>query len=578
VKNVRLFDGEKIAGKTTVVIADGMIASVDPNAPLPPGCRVIDGAGKTLLPGLIDAHVHVLEKTQLKQSLVFGVTSVVDMFTSVELMTEIKKMQSAGRSPDMAFMISAGTLATAPGGHGSQYGLPIPTLNRPEEAQDFVDRRMAEGSDFIKIIRDDYRALSSLIPTLSKETVAAIIRAAHARGKMAVIHAATLEFCLDALSAGVDGLAHLYFDNAFLPDFGNLAARQKAFVIPTLSILESMSGEFFVPSLTKDEDLAPFLDLSAAASLDQRASFRTSREAYLAAEKALRQLREAGVPILAGTDAPNAGTAFGASLHRELELLVRAGLTPLEALQAATSVPAEKFSLQGRGRVQPGMHADLVLVEGDPTLDIKATRKIVAVWKAGIEVDRGKYLEEVRKEKEAIEAARKSPLPEHGESGRISDFESEKIEAEFGAGWIVSTDAFMGGKSRAELKLAEEGAAGSRQSLLITGTVVGDTLLKWAGAMFSPGKTILAPANLSHKKAISFWAKGQGKKYAVMVFSASRGFIPAVQYFEAGPEWKEYLFPYEKFGTDGHDLTGIFIGMSLENGDFALQVDEVRLK
>jgi len=104
--------------------------------------------------------------------------------------------------------------------------------------------------------------------------------------------------------------------------------------------------------------------------------------------KAVNALHAAGVPILAGTDAPAPGSWNGASLHGELELLVRAGLAPAEALAAATSVPARIFHLEDRGRVAAGYRADLVLVRGDPTLDVTATRDIVAVWKAGVALRR----------------------------------------------------------------------------------------------------------------------------------------------------------------------------------------------
>ena len=102
----------------------------------------------------------------------------------------------------------------------------------------------------------------------------------------------------------------------------------------------------------------------------------------------MKQLVAAHVPILAGTDAPVQGVTYGASLHEELSLLVGAGLSPLQALVAATSATAKAFHLDDRGMIQLGRRADLLLVEGDPTVDIVATRNIVEVWKKGVPVAR----------------------------------------------------------------------------------------------------------------------------------------------------------------------------------------------
>lgn len=102
----------------------------------------------------------------------------------------------------------------------------------------------------------------------------------------------------------------------------------------------------------------------------------------------VRALRDAGVPVLAGTDAGNSGTTYGASLHEELDLLVRAGHTPTEALAGATSLPARRFGLTDRGRIATGTRAGLVLVDGDPTTDITATRNIAAIWKNGYPISR----------------------------------------------------------------------------------------------------------------------------------------------------------------------------------------------
>jgi len=101
-------------------------------------------------------------------------------------------------------------------------------------------------------------------------------------------------------------------------------------------------------------------------------------------QAAIGALHRVGVPILAGTDVPAPGTAHGLSVHRELELLVRSGLTPVEALASATFEPARAFGFYDRGRIAEGLRADLVLVNGDPTVDITATRDIVGVWKLGV--------------------------------------------------------------------------------------------------------------------------------------------------------------------------------------------------
>jgi imidazolonepropionase-like amidohydrolase len=113
-----------------------------------------------------------------------------------------------------------------------------------------------------------------------------------------------------------------------------------------------------------------------------------AKEQYESAATNVLRLFRAGVPILAGSDAPNPGTVHGASLHRELELLVEAGLPPLEVLRSATSLPARHFQLDGRGVIEQGGPADLVLVNGYPDREIKAARDIVAIWKEGRRFDR----------------------------------------------------------------------------------------------------------------------------------------------------------------------------------------------
>jgi imidazolonepropionase-like amidohydrolase len=167
-------------------------------------------------------------------------------------------------------------------------------------------------------------------------------------------------------------------------DFGQFAATRGIFVIPTLSILYSVCGKPDGPGLAADADAMKHVKPQFRSVLEM--SSAPSKVSCDAAPQAIRQLVAAGVPILAGTDAPGPGTTYGASLHRELEHLVNAGLTPVAALASATAAVARAFRLSDRGRIRTGMRADLLLVDGDPSTQIRATRNIVAIWKRGVRV------------------------------------------------------------------------------------------------------------------------------------------------------------------------------------------------
>jgi len=578
-RNARVFDGTRMIPKADVLVRDGRIEAVGPNISVPADAQAIDGNGKTLLPGLIDAHAHVWMRTALKQQLVLGVTTVLDMFTDVHFAEAMRKEQSAGQAADRADLYSAGMLVTAPGGHGTEYPIKVSTLSDPSEAQAFVDARIAEGSDYIKLILDDGSAYGGHRPTLSKETLTAAIAAAHKRGKLAVVHIATLQDAEEAINAGADGLAHLFAGPKSDPHFGRLVASHHAFVVPTLTVLQSVCGSAGGEPLVADAHLAPYLDASDIANL--KTAFTLPNKVSCAGSfEAVKQLKAAGVPILVGDDVPNPGTAPGATEHRELELLVEAGLTPTEALIGATSAAARVFHLDDRGAIAPGKRADLLLVNGDPAGDIKVTRDIAGVWKDGMPADRASFRAAVEKEKEQAKTQAAAAPPAGAESGLVSDFEQEKPETRFGAGWMVSTDTMIGGKSTAQIKIATGGAHGSQGCLDISGEVAaGNGPAAWAGALFSPGRTMMAAANLSSKKSLSFWAKGEGRSYTVMIFAQSFGYQPAQQTFTAGAEWKQFAFPLKSFsGTDGHDLTGVFFGSSPTPGKFDLLIDDVRIE
>lgn len=388
VTNARIFDGERTIPKGTVVVRDGKIEAVGADVKVPEGVEAVNAGGGTLLPGMIDAHTHVIMGMGPDRALAFGVTTELDMFTVPGVAQVLREQQAApGGAPGRADVFSAGYLATAPGGHGTQYGLPVPTLTRPGEAQAWVDARLEEGSDYIKIVMEDGSAYGRSRPTLDKAIVAAVVEAAHARGKLAVVHVSTAANARTAIEAGADGLVHLFSDREADPGFAKLALERKAFVVPTLTVLESSNGIPSGQALAEDPRMRGWLKEAEAAHLRTFFPGKTAG-GMPAAFATVRALAAAGVPILTGSDAPNPGAAHGASLHRELELLVQAGLTPEQALAAATSAPARAFRLTDRGRIAPGLRADLVLVSGDPLKDITDTRSIVKVWKGGVAFER----------------------------------------------------------------------------------------------------------------------------------------------------------------------------------------------
>jgi imidazolonepropionase-like amidohydrolase len=577
IRGARVFDGQRMLGETDVLVRDGVIAWMGREIQPPADAAVVDGRGKTLLPGFIDSHTHAFADA-LRDAIVFGVTTELDMFTSYQMAAAMRAEQAAGQGADRADLRSAGTLVTAPKGHGTEYGMVIPTITAPNEAQAFVDARIAEGSDYIKIVYDDGHTFGRQIPTLDKATLKAVIDAAHIRHKMAVVHISDQTSAREAIGAGADGLVHIFNDRAPDADFATFVRSHRAFVIPTLSVEESVSALGGGATLVTDARLAPFISPDAARGLRTGFPKRPSPPYdFSYGLQAVRQLKAAGVPILAGTDAPNPGTAHGASIHRELELLVRAGLTPVEALAAATSVPAERFALGDRGLLARGRRADFVLVNGDPTTDILRTRDIVGVWKRGVAIDRDGYRASVEKAKAASAGA---PRPPSGlERGVVSDFDDGTAGAGFGSGWAVSTDDIADGSSSATMKVMAGGANGSAGALSVAGTIVGPLPYAWAGVMFSPGSAPFTPANLSSAKAVSFWTKGDGKRYRIMIFSQSRGQIPLVQSFDAGAEWKEITFPLAAFdGIDGHDVMGIVFAGGPQPGAFAFQIDGVRIR
>lgn len=357
IQNARVFDGTGVSTRTCVLIEGGRIVAVEPDLNVT-GYQVVDGTDRVLLPGFIDAHVHLHGVENLEQLARAGVTTALDMACwPRELVDDLR------HRPGLTDIRSAGIPATAPGStHSKMPGRPEAALVAgPADAEAFVSARVAEGSDYIKLIAD--------VPGPDQATLDALVRATHARGKLAVAHAATLTPFQMAAACGADIITHAPLDGV-LDDSLITKMRQHACVaVPTLSMMQAVAARFFGPSDSSAAPVGP---------------------GYHNARRSVGLLHRAGVPILAGTDANAtegvpANIKHGESLHTELELLVDAGLRPVEAIAAATTLPARHFGLTDRGTVTVGLRADLVLVAGDPLADIADTRNVERVWCAGVE-------------------------------------------------------------------------------------------------------------------------------------------------------------------------------------------------
>ncbi|MGA8431112.1 MAG: CIA30 family protein [Candidatus Sulfotelmatobacter sp.] len=169
------------------------------------------------------------------------------------------------------------------------------------------------------------------------------------------------------------------------------------------------------------------------------------------------------------------------------------------------------------------------------------------------------------------------PPPAGSESGVVSTFDDGKIAASYGS-WTAAGDSIQGGKSTASMQVVDGGANNSKGALRVTGEVISGAPFTWAGALFAPGSSPEDPANLSSKQAISFWAKGDGKTYALAVRTLSRqNEMPGIKTFVAGPDWQQYSFPISGFNTDGQDVLTLAFVQSAA-GKFEFEIDQVEIK
>lgn len=557
---VRLFDGERMLEDRYVLIRDGRIESIADSAP--EGLQSsVETDGRTLMPGLIDAHTHSWGSA-LSDALRFGVTTELDMFTDHRFAAEQRSANGALDGPLRADLFSAGTLITAPGGHGTEYGMEIPVLDKPEDAAGFVTDRIAEGSDYIKLVYNAAESKRQAFPSISRQSMQAVIRAAHDQGKLAVVHVSDHLSAEHVVEAGADGLVHTFMDQTVSDALLERMLEQGVFIIPTLAVSASVVNGSGAEGLLDDPVLAELSNGAIRASLGSRfPDFGIPDQALVTALDNTRRMHRAGIAVLAGTDAPNPGTAHGISMHREMALLVESGLSPLESLAAATRIPATQFDLPDRGLIREGMLADLLLVEGRPDEDILHTRQIVQVWKTGRRRDDASG--------EPVAAALILP-----ENGLVSDFSGSSLQTDVGEGFVQTSDQMMNGTSESTVSWSEQDGG----VLQVRGQVDAGFAFPWSGAFYQAASPEGEMLDLSDRTTISFRVRGTPGRYTLMLFT-NGVMMPFRTPFEVIDDWTEVRVPLAVFtGAERSEVVGFAWVRTDPIDSFEMVLDDVRIQ
>jgi len=387
--------GKPPISDSAVVIEKGKITAAGPRAQItvPKGTKIIDATGKTVLPGLWDMHAHFEQVEWGPIYLAAGATTVRDCGNELEFITAVRDAIAKGRG------LGPRILAAGIVDGDSRFAIGVERVNNPEQAKYWVDRYHDLGFQQMKIYS-----------SVKKENVAAVAAEAHRLGMTVTGHIPVGMTAYDGVNAGMDQINHIQYiadvmtkhlpadakELEHVQAAGNIDLNSReaqeaiAFlkshgtvIDPTLVVFESFTAgsdrpiESFEPGVAK---VAPELrtQLEEGGVPPQVAPmFRKEFAKYVEITGALHK---AGIPIVAGTDQ----TVPGYSLYRELELYVEAGFTPMEAIQAATIVPAHAMKLDAElGTIEPGKRADLILVDGNPLESIHNIRKVKAVITGG---------------------------------------------------------------------------------------------------------------------------------------------------------------------------------------------------
>lgn len=564
IRQATVVDGTSAAARVAdVLVTDGRIAAIGDALEAPQGTATIDGRGRTLLPGLFDLHTHLLASAVtgvqadwpkiLRAYLLSGVTTVVDLSTYPEQFEPMRSL-IAGGLPAPRLLLAA--RFSSPGGHGLEGGrgdFHTQEVLTPRQARAAVRRIVAYKPGVLKVFTDGWRyGLDTDMSSMDEATLKALVEEAHAAGVKVLTHTVSLEKAKVAARAGADIIGHGIGDAQVDAEWLALMKAHGTGYVSTMAVYE--------PRHLRDPR-SPFLQ-----TLFDPSAYSRIRHTKTPVEAArmkrwdallhnVKAAKDAGVALGVGTDAGMAGAYHGWSTLRELELMVQAGLTPMEVITAATSGSARLMGLADRGVIAPGNLADLVLTSGKPHETIADIFRIERVWLGGIEQSR----EPVRDE--GLTPLQPVQLPE-----MLDDFESTDGRSRISTLWINRTDYSHDHSQMVYQRIAREKGG---HALRVT-IVMGEKDKPMAAMVLPLAKGGVQPADLSQYAFLDFEVRGEGDYR----FELERpGLDARMSPFSATPRWSKM-----RIGLgDALATSMVFITERAAGEKAWLEIDNLRL-
>jgi imidazolonepropionase-like amidohydrolase len=373
----------------SVVMENGIIRDMGPSSKItaPPGSTVVDLTGKFIVPGIINAHGHVdaNRDPQLRQYALYGITTTTNMGFDPDDIAAFKAEQKRGNLRGARILTVKYRFMSEPFKPGSEY-------KTPDEARAKVDEIVAKGADFVKVWIDSQ---NGKLVKLSPEFCAAVMDQARKHGKITMAHVYEYADAKMIVDKGVNVLAHNVRDQEIDADFVATLKRRNVSVTSTLAREEGMFVYGEAPAWIDDPFFRKGLSAERLAILKTRKREEQAKDPELARNKRafeidkinLKKLSDAGVRVALGTDSGGAADRFfiqGFFEHRQMELMVQAGLTPMQVIQAFSKNAAETLGIDKEfGALAKDKAADLLVLEKNPLENITHMRTIQAVYLGG---------------------------------------------------------------------------------------------------------------------------------------------------------------------------------------------------